>query len=95
MSSDEKRSRDFVNDFNQARGMAPVPKLRSSEYRTLQRYRAGVNIDSAMYMERNSMLTQKDLAVSVSHASYPLQTSKDSLGIPEPFVNSQMESYHS
>jgi Mg2+ and Co2+ transporter CorA len=46
-----------------------VPAPTSSSYRTLQRYRGGVNIDRALYMERNSMLTKKDLAVSVEQVS--------------------------
>jgi Mg2+ and Co2+ transporter CorA len=42
---------------------SPLPK--NDSYRTLQRYRPGQNFERMLYMERNSMLTQKNLAVSV------------------------------
>ncbi|QDS77255.1 hypothetical protein FKW77_003576 [Venturia effusa] len=38
-------------------------------YRTLQRYRGGTNFERTIYMERNSMLTKRDLAVSVEQVS--------------------------
>lgn len=38
-------------------------------FRTLQRYRGSVNPERAMYMERNSALTKKNLAVSVEQVS--------------------------
>jgi Mg2+ and Co2+ transporter CorA len=38
---------------------------RDESYRTLQRYRSGQKFERMLYMERNSMLTQKNLAVSV------------------------------
>ncbi|KAE9974275.1 hypothetical protein BLS_003213 [Venturia inaequalis] len=40
-----------------------------SPYRTLQRYRGGANFERTIYMERNSMLTKRDLAVSVEQVS--------------------------
>jgi len=38
-------------------------------YRTIQRYRGGINIDRELYMERNSPLTKKGLAVSIEQVS--------------------------
>jgi len=46
-----------------------LDKPRSPKYRTLQRYRGGTNLERTMYMERNSMLTQKHFAVSVEQVS--------------------------
>ncbi|KAF2398849.1 hypothetical protein EJ06DRAFT_558026 [Trichodelitschia bisporula] len=44
----------------------PTP---NSSYRTLHRYRGGVNTERTLYMERNSGLTRKNLAVSVEQVS--------------------------
>jgi Mg2+ and Co2+ transporter CorA len=40
-----------------------------STFRTLQRYRGGNSFERALFMERNSALTQKNLAVSVEQVS--------------------------
>jgi Mg2+ and Co2+ transporter CorA len=40
-----------------------------TSYRTIQRYRGGINIDRELYMERNSPLTKKGLAVSIEQVS--------------------------
>ena len=48
---------------------------RNDTYRTLQRYRPGQNFERMLYMERNSMLTQKNLAVSVEKVAIFLTSS--------------------
>jgi Mg2+ and Co2+ transporter CorA len=50
-----------------------LPK--NDTYRTLQRYRTGQNFERMLYMERNSMLTQKNLAVSVEKVAVFLTSS--------------------
>lgn len=51
-----------------ARGLRSNPH--SEEHiRTLQRYRGGPNIERTIYMERNSALSKKNLAVSVEQVS--------------------------
>lgn len=50
-----------------------LPK--NDSYRTLQRYRPGQNFERMLYMERNSMLTQKNLAVSVEKVAIFLTSS--------------------
>ena len=42
---------------------------RDKAFRSLQRYRGGSSMDRALYMERNSPLTKKKLAVSVEQVS--------------------------
>ena len=72
---------DKVNGDSAFLGVPPPPGMDSADrkststehrkypkndsYRTLQRYRPGQNFERMLYMERNSMLTQKNLAVSV------------------------------
>ncbi|OCK80448.1 hypothetical protein K432DRAFT_382207 [Lepidopterella palustris CBS 459.81] len=46
----------------------PAPQ-RKEQIRTLQRYRGGPNIERTTYMERNSALSKKKLAVSVEQVS--------------------------
>lgn len=51
-----------------ARGLRSNPHF-EEHVRTLQRYRGGPNIERTIYMERNSALSKKNLAVSVEQVS--------------------------
>jgi Mg2+ and Co2+ transporter CorA len=46
-----------------------MPRLAGSSFQTLQRFRINVNPERALYMERNSALTRKGLAVSIEQVS--------------------------
>lgn len=60
-----------INDSHHVESLKYPPP---SPYRTLQRYRGGANFERTIYMERNSMLTKRDLAVSVEQVSMFLTT---------------------
>jgi Mg2+ and Co2+ transporter CorA len=47
----------------------PSSLIPGIHYRTIQRYRGDINVDRDLYMERNSPLTKKNLAVSVEKVS--------------------------
>jgi Mg2+ and Co2+ transporter CorA len=62
---EEKHDMGIGGSHNVASLKYPPP----SPFRTLQRYRGGQTFERTIYMERNSMLTKKDLAVSVEQVS--------------------------
>jgi Mg2+ and Co2+ transporter CorA len=53
-----------MNSWDSAAAARPGVK-----YKTLQRYRSEANVDRNLYMERNSPLTRKNLAVSIEQVS--------------------------
>ena len=57
-----------TSDTVAARGLQSNPHF-EEHIRTLQRYRGGPNIERTTYMERNSALSKKHLAVSVEQVS--------------------------
>ncbi|OCL14303.1 hypothetical protein AOQ84DRAFT_351582 [Glonium stellatum] len=57
-----------IDSAGAARGLEPNPHFKE-QTRTLQRYRGGPNIERTIYMERNSTLSKKNLAVSVEQVS--------------------------
>jgi Mg2+ and Co2+ transporter CorA len=63
----EEKKHDMSFDGGHAIASLKYPP--PSPYKTLQRYRGGSNFERTIYMERNSMLTKRDLAVSVEQVS--------------------------
>ncbi|KAF2434015.1 hypothetical protein EJ08DRAFT_21124 [Tothia fuscella] len=74
-----KAAEAFARKLTAGLNAPPLPSAKPHEYRTLQRYRGGgSNSERTLYMERNSMLTKKLLAVSVEQVSIFL-TDKDTV----------------
>lgn len=79
MPDPPKAAEAFARKLTAGLNAPPLPSAKPHEYRTLQRYRGGgSNSERTLYMERNSMLTKKLLAVSVEQVSIFL-TDKDTV----------------
>jgi hypothetical protein len=74
----DKQAEQFAKRLTKDLNVAPLMRANPNEYRTLQRYRGGGNPERTAYMEKNSMLTKKALAVSVEQVSIFL-TDKDTV----------------
>jgi Mg2+ and Co2+ transporter CorA len=67
--TEKLESEDHGMNFGDSHNLTSPKYPPPPPYRTLQRYRGGTNFERTIYMERNSMLTKKDLAVSVEQVS--------------------------